>query len=429
MRFDLQTAQLLDEQDKLRHFRCYFYIPQHQQKPQIYLCGNSLGLQSGFVDEAVRKEMKAWQKYGVEGWFKSESPWLTYHQNCQKLLVDIVGATVEEVCPMNSLTVNLHFLMTSFYQPTAQKYKILTIASDFPSDQYALETHLKSRGIDPESAIVEVDPCPNEHTIHTEDILKAIEDNAKELALVFISGVHYYTGQYFDLEAITKKAKEKNILIGLDLAHAVGNVPLKLHDWQVDFAIWCSYKYLNAGPGAIAGIFVHQKHHDSNLPRLAGWWGYDEATRFEMKSGFVPMSGAAGWQVSTPNILALTALETSLKVFEEAGGMAVIREKSLLLTRFLELAILETNQHLGYDWIEIMTPKNPEERGCQLSLLVKNRGKELFDFLTKNDIIGDWREPNCIRLSPVPLYNSFEQILEVGQVLKAFGTVYKEQEN
>ena len=422
MRFDLQTAQLLDEQDKLRHFRGYFYIPQHQQKPQIYLCGNSLGLQSGFVDEAVRKEMKAWQKYGVEGWFKSESPWLTYHQNCQKLLTNIVGAKVEEVCPMNSLTVNLHFLMTSFYQPTAQKYKILTIASDFPSDQYALETHLKSRGINPESAIVEVDPRPNEHTIHTEDILKAIEENAEELALVFISGVHYYTGQYFDLEAITKKAKEKNILIGLDLAHAVGNVPLKLHDWQVDFAIWCSYKYLNAGPGAIAGIFVHQNHHDSDLPRLAGWWGYDEATRFEMKSGFVPMSGAAGWQVSTPNILALAALEYSLKVFEEAGGMAVIREKSLLLTRFLELAIFETNQHLGYDWIEIMTPKNPEERGCQLSLLVKNRGKELFDYLTKNHIIGDWREPNCIRLSPVPLYNSFEQIWEVGQVLKGFGS-------
>ena len=318
-------------------------------------------------------------------------------------------------------SVNLHFLMISFYQPTAQKYKVLTIASDFPSDQYALETHLKNRGIDPKSAIVEVAPRPNEHTIHTEDILKAIEDNAEELALVFISGVHYYTGQYFDLEAITKKAKEKNILIGLDLAHAVGNVPLKLHDWQVDFAVWCSYKYLNAGPGAIAGIFVHQNHHDSDLPRLAGWWGYDEATRFEMKSGFVPMSGAAGWQVSTPNILALAALEYSLKVFEEAGGMAVIREKSLLLTRFLELAIFETNQHLGYDWIEIMTPKNPEERGCQLSLLVKNRGKELFDYLTKNNIIGDWREPNCIRLSPVPLYNSFEQIWEVGQVLKAFG--------
>ena len=422
MRFDLQTAQLLDKQDKLNGFKDCFFTPRRSEDEcKIYLCGNSLGLQYSGVDEAIEKQLDVWRRYGVEGWFKPKSPWLNYHQNCQKLLTDIVGAKAEEVCPMNSLTVNLHFLMTSFYQPTAQKYKILTIASDFPSDQYALETHLKSRGIDPKTAIVEVAPRPNEHMIHTEDILKTIEDNAEELALVFISGVHYYTGQYFDLEAITKKAKEKNILIGLDLAHAVGNVPLKLHDWQVDFAIWCSYKYLNAGPGAIAGIFVHQNHHDSDLPRLAGWWGYDEATRFEMKSGFVPMVGAAGWQVSTPNILALAALEYSLRVFEEAGGMAVIREKSLLLTRFLELVILETNQHLGYDWIEIMTPKNPEERGCQLSLLVKSKGKELFDFLTKNDIIGDWREPNCIRLSPVPLYNSFEQIWEVGQVLKAFG--------
>jgi len=421
MRFDFQTAKVLDEQDILTQTRSHFLIPCHKSnQSQIYLCGNSLGLQSKGVRAAIEKELDAWQNLGVEGWFNADSPWLSYHRNCQALLGEIVGADAEEVCPMNSLTINLHLLLTSFYKPTDQKFKILTIASDFPSDQYALETHLKSRGLNPENTIVEVKPRANEHIIRTEDLLNAIEQNAESLALIFMSGVHYYTGQRFDMAKISKKAAEHEIIIGFDLAHAVGNVSLNLHDWGVDFAVWCSYKYLNAGPGAIAGIFVHQKHHQSDLVRLAGWWGYDEPTRFQMKAGFVPMVGAAGWQVSTPNILSLAALEASLKIFREVGGVEVLRAKSVLLTRFLELAILAINEMLGFNWIEIMTPQNPEERGCQLSLLVKKDGKKLFDYLTNTGIVCDWREPNCIRLTPIPLYNTFKEIWELGQAIRAF---------
>ena len=374
------------------------------------------GLAAKSAREAAEVEFEIWQNHGVEGWFEEPNPWLSYHQHCQKSLAKIVGSGEEEVCPMNQLTVNLHLLFATFYQPTPQRFKILTIAGDFPSDQYALETHLKSRGYDPESALIEVAPRSGEHTIRTEDLLAAIAQHQHSLALVFMSGLNYYTGQLYEMKAIAEAAQAVGVLVGFDLAHAIGNAPLQLHNWGVDFATWCSYKYLNSGPGGVSGIFVHQKYHQQNLPRLGGWWGHDEARRFEMTKGFVPMQGAAGWQLSTPNILSLAVHRASLAIFEEAG-IENLRRKSEQLTAFLELMIARANQQAGKDWIEIMTPADPQARGCQLSLLVQEDGKKLFDKLLQNGIVGDWREPNCIRLSPTPLYNTFEEIWEVGNCL------------
>jgi kynureninase len=399
--------------------RSSFHIPQHNGKQQIYLCGNSLGLQPKSVPQFIEKELSIWQQKGVEGWFDGDDSWLGYHKHCLQLLAQIAGAKPNEVCPMNNLTVNLHLMLTSFYRPTTQRFKILTIASDFPSDQYALETHIKSRGFEPSKTLIEVSPRAGEYVIRIEDIVAAIKDNADSLALVCMSGLHYYTGQFFDIERIVKTAHEAGALAGFDLAHAIGNVPLQLHNWQVDFAVWCSYKYLNSGPGAVGGLFVHENHHDTDLPRLAGWWGYDEARRFEMTKGFVPMRGAAGWQLSTPNVVALATHRAALQVFEQ-NTMATLRLKSVELTSYLVQIIQEINQEVGQTLITIMTPSNPAERGCQLSLLVENKGKALFDYLTQNNVVGDWREPNCIRLSPTPLYNTIEEIEHVGQIIKGY---------
>lgn len=409
-------ARQQDQNDELKDFRAQFYIPQHENEPLIYLCGNSLGLQPKSARLAIEKELNIWQNHGVEGWFEGEESWLSYHSHCQASLGKIVGAHPEEVCPMNQLTVNLHLMWASFYQPTPQKYKVLTIAGDFPSDQYAIETHLQFRGYHPANALIEIGPSEGAHIIQTKDILEAIETHAHELALVCMSGLNYYTGQVFDMKAITQKAQQYGILVGFDLAHAVGNIPLHLHDWGVDFAVWCSYKYLNSGPGGVSGIFVHQKHHSSNLNRLAGWWGYDEAHRFEMTKGFVPMQGAAGWQLSTPNIMALAVHRASLSLFDQAG-MDRLRQKSEALTGFLGRLIAQLNESVGHEKIKVITPQNPHERGCQLSLLIEEGGKQVFDVLVARGIIGDWREPNCIRLTPVPLYTTFEEVWKVGQVL------------
>ena len=409
-----QLAQKLDQNDALSPFRSSFHIPERHGKPLIYLCGNSLGLQPKTARAAIEKEMDVWQNHGVEGWFEGEQPWLSYHVLCQEPLAKIVGAKPVEVCAMNQLTVNLHLLLTSFYRPTAQRFKILTITGDFPSDQYALETHLQSRGFEPADALIEVSPLQGERTIKTEDITAAIKQNQDSLALVCMSGLNYYTGQLYDMPAIAKAAHEAGVLVGFDLAHAVGNAPLQLHDWGVDFATWCSYKYLNSSPGGVSGVFIHDKHHAANLPRLAGWWGYDETRRFEMTKGFVPMEGAAGWQLSTPSIVSLAIHRASLAIFEEAG-MDNLRKKSEQLTAFLELIIHRANQK-GQQ-IEIITPRNKAERGCQLSLLIEKKEKKTFDHLAQNGIIGDWREPNCIRLAPTPLYNTFEEIWKVGEVL------------
>ena len=409
-------ARQLDETDPLRKYRDQFLIPEKDGQPRLYFCGNSLGLQPKTARAAIERELNVWQNHGVEGWFEGDEPWLYYHKYCKGTLAGIVGAKPSEVCPMNNLTVNLHLMLTSFYRPEGTRNKVLTVAGDFPSDQYALETHLQSRGLNPAEVLLEVKPAPGEFTLRMEAVLAAIQENKSTLALVMMSGLHYYTGQVFDMKAIAAEAAKYGIKVGFDLAHAVGNAPLHLHDWSVDFAVWCSYKYLNSGPGGVSGIFVHEKNHDQNLPRLAGWWGYDESRRFEMTPGFAPMPDADGWQLSTPTILALAVHRASLGVFEEAG-MKNLREKSVKLTGYLEFLIQEINEEFGHP-ITIMTPSGPAARGCQLSLLVRKDGKKLFDFLTKNHIIGDWREPDCIRLAPTPLYNTYEEVWRVGEAVR-----------
>lgn len=414
----LSFAQQQDQADPLREYRSQFLIPQKDGESITYFCGNSLGLQPRSARAALDRELDVWQHHGVEGWFEGDEPWLYYHRYCKEPLAKIVGALPSEVCPMNNLTVNLHLMLTSFYRPEGNRTKVLTVAGDFPSDQYALETHIRSRGFDPSEAIIEVKPQEGEYTLQTEAILEAIRSNQDSLALVMMSGLHYYTGQVFEMEKIAAEAHRWGIPVGFDLAHAIGNAPLQLHDWGVDFAIWCSYKYVNSGPGGVSGVFVHDKHHDANLNRLAGWWGYDEARRFEMTKGFVPMPGADGWQLSTPTILALAVHRASLAIFDQAG-IENLRAKSVRLTAYLEFVLDEINKAYGSPIIQ-MTPTDPAARGAQLSLLVNARGKELFDHLVMQNIIGDWREPNCIRLAPTPLYNTYEEVWRVGQVIKAF---------
>lgn len=410
-------AQQLDQADPLRAFRDRFHLPRHNGQSTVYLCGNSLGLQPKTARTALNQELDTWQNLGVEGWFETPEgagqPWLGYHNQCKEALAQILGATHAEVCPMNALTVNLHLLLASFYRPTATKYKILTIKGDFPSDQYALETHVRHHGLRPETTLIEITPHSSDQLIHTTDIQQAIAENADSLAVIWMSGLNYYTGQVYNMAAIAETARQHCIPVGFDLAHAVGNIPLRLHDWGVDFATWCSYKYLNGGPGAVSGVFIHEKHHDQLLPRLAGWWGYREDRRFEMTSGFLPAPGADGWQVSTPNILALALHRAALGITAEAG-MTAVRQKSEQLTGFLEHLLTP------YTDIQILTPEDPSQRGCQLSLVVRKRGKELFNFLTSQGIIGDWREPDCIRLAPAPLYNTYEDVWQVGEALRQF---------
>ena len=426
-------ARHLDATDPLQSFRDRFHIPQRNGQALTYLCGNSLGLQPKTARAALEQELNTWQNLGVEGWFESgvdtsgestpgaDSPgggegytWLNYHERCKDDLANIVGATPVEVCPMNALTVNLHLLLTSFYRPTSGRANILTIKGDFPSDQYALETHVRNRGYDPATTIVEIAPDAETGLISLASIQDAIAKQADSLALIWMSGLNYYTGQVYDMAAITQTARQHGILIGFDLAHAIGNIPLNLHDWGVDFATWCSYKYLNGGPGAVSGVFVHTRHHNEQLPRLAGWWGYREDRRFAMTPGFVPAPGADGWQVSTPNILALSLHRASLAITAEAG-LPALRRKSERLTGFLEYLVAPFSE------LQILTPKDPKQRGSQLSLLVRSNGKALFNHLAEAGIIGDWREPDCIRLAPAPLYNSFEDVWRVGEGLRCSG--------
>lgn len=409
----LAQALQSDDQDSLKSFRNQFYIPEHNGKTIAYMVGNSLGLQPKVTRQVLDNELTKWQYLGVEAWFEGDEPWIPYLNYLKKPLATIVGASEQEVTVMNSATTNIHLMLASFFQPKGKRYKILVEGGAFPSDQYAFETHLKLRGFDPDATVIEIFPRAGEFTLRTEDIIQKIDEIGEELALVLIGGINYYTGQFYDIQRITHQAHLVGALAGFDMAHVVGNVPLQLHDWSVDFAVWCSYKYLNAGPGAVAGVFVHQNHHYSNLPRLAGWWGYDEATRFEMTKGFKPMLGADGWQVSTPNVLSMACHRASLSIFEEAG-MEAIRQKSIKLTAYLE----ETIQQ--YPEIQIITPSEPSARGSQLSLLVRQEGKKLFEHLKQANIWGDWREPNCIRLAPVPLYNTFEEVWQVGEALKAF---------
>ena len=410
----------MDEQDPLKDFREQFYIPQHDGQDAIYLCGNSLGLQPVSAEKQLTQKLSEWKDLGVEGWFNGNDPWLSYHHQLTGTLAAIVGAKQEEVTVMNSLTVNLHLLMVSFYKPAGNKYKILMEGGAFPSDQYAIESHVRFRGYDPKDAIIEVFPREGELVLRTEDIITNINNHAGELALVLFSGINYFTGQFFDIAAITKAAHQARAIAGFDLAHAAGNVPLHLHDWNADFACWCSYKYMNSGPGGISGIFVHEKHfNDSSLNRFAGWWGYRQDKRFLMAPGFDAAQGADGWQVSTPPIMLLALHKAALDIFEQAGGVDRLRAKSELLTAYLEFVIGELNQSYGSEILKIITPTNKAERGCQLSIVCKQNAREIFNYISQHGVIGDWREPNVIRLSPVPLYSSFTDVFEAGRILAA----------
>lgn len=411
-------AQSLDDQDILRNFRNEFYFPDNNSRPINYLCGNSLGLQPRSLKNAIENQLQNWEKLGVEGWFDGENPWMYYHKEIKRLLAPLVGASELEVCPMNTLTVNLHLLLISFYKPTKTRFKILMEANAFPSDQYAIESQIRHHGLDPKEAIVEVKPKDGNFIISQDDILEAIQENKDSLSLILFGGVNYFTGQLFDMEAITKAGHKAGAFVGFDLAHAAGNVKLELHNWQVDFACWCSYKYQNAGPGGISAIFVHENNFNNpNLNRLAGWWGYNESNRFNMESGFVPELGADGWQISCTQVIPLTMYHASLKLFEKAGYMAALREKSIKLTSYLYFLIQEVNQVLGFEQYKIITPEDENQRGAQLSIIAQSKGKEIFDALVENNVLGDWRSPNVIRLSPVPLYNSFADVHLAAQVL------------
>jgi len=409
----IESAKALDRQDPLRSFRSRFFIPKVDGKESIYLIGNSLGLQPKTTKKLISEELEDWAQLGGDGHLHSRRPWLYYHQFTKKVLAAIVGAKPSEVVAMNQLTVNLHLMLVSFYRPTAKRYKILTEAGAFSSDQYAFESQIKFHGLHPNKTLVELKPRKGEYALRTEDILDAIKQHRNELALVIFGGVQYYTGQFFDIKKIAEAGHTAGAVVGFDLAHAVGNVPLNLHKNNVDFAVWCSYKYLNAGPGAIAGAFVHERHaNSSNLPRLAGWWGHNEEERFQMKKGFKPMPGVDGWQLSNVPIFQSAALLASLEIFNEAG-IDTLREKSIQLTGHLEFLLWQMNSY-GKTFT-IITPPGPEERGCQLSILMKRDGKKVFNKLIKAGIIADWREPDVIRVAPVPMYNSFEDVVRFAE--------------
>lgn len=415
---NLAYAQSLDQQDPLKSLRDEFLFPQQNGKPFIYLCGNSLGLQPKSAKQYVDQQLGNWHNLAVEGWFEGDSPWMFYHKALKELMAPIVGASPQEVCPMNTLTVNLHLLMVSFYRPSGGKFKIIMEAGAFPSDQYAIESQVRFHGYDPAEAIIEVAPREGEYTLRTEDILDAINDQGEEIALVLFGGVNYFTGQWYDMPAITKAGHAAGAIVGFDLAHAAGNVPLQLHDWDVDFACWCSYKYQNSGPGGISAIFVHEKHfQDQQMQRFAGWWGYQEEKRFKMAKGFHPEAGADGWQVSCTQVIPMSLYHASLRIFEQAGFIAPLRQKSEKLSAYLFYLINEVNQNLGVEQYQIITPSTIADRGAQVSIIAKHKAKEVFNALMANNVLGDWREPNVIRLSPVPLYNSFEDVYKTAEHL------------
>ncbi len=413
----LEFAKELDEKDPLKLFREKFYIPIMYGKECIYFTGNSLGLQSKRTQDMVVDELEDWASLGVEGHLLARNPWFPYHEIFPRQLSKITGCKENEVVVMNSLTVNLHLLMVSFYRPTKERFKIICEAKAFPSDQYAMESQVKFHGYDSEEAIIEVKPRQGEYSIRTEDILETIKKHGQETALVLFGGINYYTGQLFDMKSITKAAHEAGAYAGFDLAHAIGNAELHLHDWNVDFACWCSYKYLNSGPGAVGGVFIHEKHStNKEMPRFAGWWGYTKETRFGMEKGFEAIPTAEGWQLSNAPILAMAAHKAALDIFEEAG-IDNLHAKRKLMNGYLQFIIEEINSKQPEKIIEVITPKNENERGCQVSMLMIKRGKEIFNELIKNGVIADWREPDVIRIAPVPLYNTYVDLWSFGNII------------
>ncbi len=406
----------LDEADPLRQVRNMFIIPEHNGHEQTYLLGNSLGLQPVTTREHIDKVLQQWGSFGVEGFFMGKDPWMNYHDHLIGPLSRIVGALPQELSVMNQLTVNLHLMLVSFYKPVGKKRKILCEQKAFPSDQYVLETFIRHLGMDPEDVIMEIAPRDGEDTIRLDDICSAIDQHHQEIALVFWGGINYYTGQLFDMRAITATAHQHGIRVGFDLAHAAGNVELRLHEWDVDFACWCSYKYLNSGPGAVGGVYIHERYHsDTDLPRLAGWWGYDKPTRFLMEKGFKAIPSAEGWQLSTPSMLLYACHMAALEIVERAGWESILAKKEKL-SAYLWFLLDELNRAQPEQVIQVLTPR--QEKGCQVSLFMLQNGKQIYDALMDQGIIVDWREPNVIRLAPVPLYNTFADVHRFYEAIK-----------
>jgi kynureninase len=412
----LEFARKMDGQDPLASFRERFHIPKSRDGGDaVYLCGNSLGLQPTNTADYVNAELEKWRHLGVKGHFDGDFPWMPYHEFLTPAMAELVGGQPSEVVVMNSLTVNLHLMMVSFYRPTADRHKILIEDQAFPSDRYAVQSQIRLHSFDPDQSTCLLRPRDGEATVRPEDLSDLIEREGDEIALILLPGVQYYTGQVFDMAAITALGHAKGCMVGFDLAHAVGNIPLHLHDWDADFAVWCTYKYLNSGPGAVGGCFVHERHGDvADIPRLTGWWGHDKTNRFEMIHPFKASSGAEGWQLSNPPILSLAAIRASLDVFRDAGFMAPLRAKSERLTGYLHRLL---RHELG-SAVETITPSAPQDRGCQLSLCVPG-GKALFEKLDEAGIVSDWREPDVVRVAPVPLYNSFEDCYRFVAILKS----------
>jgi kynureninase len=413
-----QFAQQQDQQDSLRSFRDKFYIPKMNGEEVVYLTGNSLGLQPKNVETYINQELEDWKNLGVEGHFHAKRPWMPYHEFFSKSLGKLVGAKPEEVVAMGTLTNNLHLLMVSFYRPQGKRNKILCEAKAFPSDQYALASQARFHGFKPKDVIVELAPRQGEHTLRKADVLAKIEEVGDELAMLMIGGVNYYTGQVHDMKTITAAAKKVGAFVGWDLAHGIGNIELKLHEWGADFAAWCSYKYVNSGPGSTAGIFVHERHHgQADIPRFEGWWGHEKESRFKMPDKFVPMPTAEAWQLSNAPVFAMAPHRAALDIFDETT-FEQRREKAVKLSGYLEFVLDEIAKKNNANF-EIITPRNWDERGSQLSVFLHGQGRALFDKLMAAGVIADWREPNVIRMAPVPLYNSFEDIWRFGQKLEA----------
>ena len=413
MESTLTYAQERDDQDPLKKYRERFHLPvQKNGEPYIYFCGNSLGLQPKTTEEALMQELKDWKNLGVEGHFHASNPWMPYHEFLTEHMATVVGAKPIEVVVMNTLSVNLHLLMASFYRPTATRYKILMEVDAFPSDRYAIESQLHFHGY--QDGLIILKPREGEVLLREEDVMNTIQDQGNEIALILIGNPNYYTGQVFDMKAIAALGHQKGCKVGFDLAHGAGNLPLQLHDSGIDFAAWCTYKYLNSGPGSVGACFIHERHaHDFDLPRFAGWWGHNKETRFKMRDDFDPIPGAEGWQLSNPPILSLAAIKASLEIFAEVG-MTALLEKSKSLTGFLAFCLNDMED----ERIRIVTPEDPNQRGCQLSIQVQNADKTLFDKITAEGVIADWREPDVIRVAPVPLYNSYADVYKFAETLK-----------
>lgn len=408
-----------DRTDGLAHLREQYHFPVDRNgQPVVYLTGNSLGLQPKGVEPYLMEEVEDWRTYGVEGHVHARRPWVDYHKLFRTSLARIVGAYPDEVVAMNGLTANLHFLMVSFYRPSGSRTKLLCEAKAFPSDLYALRSQLRFHGLSDDHLIL-LENRPGEDHLRTEDILEVIEQHGDQIALSMMGGVNYYTGQLFDMGTISRALKAKGAMVGWDLAHAAGNAPLQLHDWGVDCAAWCSYKYLNSGPGNVSGVFIHNKHHGlKNIPRFEGWWGHDDESRFAMPDQFQPMPTAEAWQLSNAPVLGMAAHRAALDLFDQTS-MQELRKKSLRLTAYLEEILLEVGRDKQTGW-RILTPSAPEERGCQLSLLVPQNGRALFDYLQQQGVVADWREPDVIRMAPTPMYNSFADLYRLKNHLLAY---------